>query len=159
MAIRLGRVRKNRVVGLCRLSSIGKKVLCLKTSVKLFANPKTEAQHQMNVIRWSMAVRDTYPELCLLHHIPNGGARDQIEAKHLKDQGVKPGVPDLCLPVPRGQYHGMYIEMKTETGKPSLEQDWWVEEISRQGYFVEVCHGWRSAIRTIEWYLRLGVAT
>lgn len=132
-------------------------MLCLKTSVKLFANPKTEAQHQMNVIRWSMAVRDTYPELCLLHHIPNGGSRDPIEAKRLKEQGVKPGVPDLCLPVARGQYHGLYIEMKTETGKTSPEQDWWVEEITRQGYFVEVCHGWESAVRTLEWYMNLTV--
>jgi len=129
----------------------------VKSQIKLFANPKTEAQHQMNVIRWSEVVRDVYPELALLHHIPNGGARDPVEAKHLKEQGLKAGVPDLCLPVARGQYHGLYIEMKTEVGKTSPEQDWWIEQLTRQHYFVEVCHGWQSAIRTIEWYLRLGV--
>lgn len=70
----------------------------------------SEAQHQENVIKWSQqpSIRRQWPELALLHHIPNGGTRDAVEAKHLKQQGVKSGVPDLCLPVPRGQYHGLY---------------------------------------------------
>lgn len=89
--------------------------------------------------------------------IPNGGSRDQIEAKRLKEQGVKPGVPDLCLPVARGQYHGLYIEMKTEAGKDSPEQIWWREQLTAQGYFSTVCHGWESAVRVLEWYLGLGV--
>ena len=74
----------------------------------------SEAQHQAYVIKWSQqpSIRRQWPELALLHHIPNGGTRDAVEAKHLKQQGVKSGVPDLCLPVPRGQYHGLYIEMK-----------------------------------------------
>ena len=71
----------------------------------------SEAQHQANVIKWSQqpSIRRQWPELALLHHIPNGGTRDAVEAKHLKQQGVKSGVPDLCLPVPRGQYHGAEI--------------------------------------------------
>lgn len=74
----------------------------------------SEAQHQAYVIKWSQqpSIRRQWPELALLHHIPNGGTRDAVEAKHLKQQGVKSGVPDLCLPVPRGQYHGLYIEIK-----------------------------------------------
>jgi hypothetical protein len=117
----------------------------------------TEAQHQAAVIKWSMqpGVRSAYPELKLLHHIPNGGNRDPIEAKHLKQQGVKPGVPDLHLPVPRGKYHSIYIEMKTEEGTTSADQDWWIEELSAQGNCCEICHGWQSAVRVIEWYLSL----
>lgn len=102
----------------------------MKTAVKLFANPKTEAQHQTNVIRWSMIHRDHYPELALLFHIPNGGSRDPREAAHMKEQGVKPGVPDLCLPVPRGRYHGLYIEMKTPTGRTSKDQEWWLTKLA-----------------------------
>ena len=45
-------------------------------------------------------------------HIPNGGYRNKAEAAHLKAQGVRPGVPDLCVPVARHGYHGLYIEMK-----------------------------------------------
>ena len=117
----------------------------------------SEAQHQANVIKWSQqpSIRSRWPELALLHHIPNGGSRDAIEGRHLKAQGVKAGVPDLCLPVPRGRYHGLYIEMKTASGRTSPEQEWWGEKLSGQGYFWEVCHGWESAVRVLEWYLEL----
>ena len=68
---------------------------------------------------------------------------------------MKKGVPDLCLPVPRGEYHGLYIELKKEDGKASPEQLWWGEKLLEQGYFWEVCHGWTSAVRVIQWYLTL----
>ena len=112
----------------------------------------SEAQHQANVIKWSQqpSIRRQWPELALLHHIPNGGTRDAVEAKHLKQQGVKPGVPDLCLPVPRGQYHGLYIEMKTESGHTSGKQEWWGERLQAQGYVWRVCHGWQAAVAVLE---------
>lgn len=126
---------------------------------KKISKPVTEAQHQAAVISWSQQpdVRKMWPSLKLLHHIPNGGGRDKIEGKQLQRQGVKPGVPDLCLPVARGDYHGLYIEMKREDrGETSLDQDWWIEELSCQGYCAEVCHGCESAIRALEWYMGLG---
>lgn len=115
----------------------------------------TEAQHQAALFNWAWLVRNRYPELALLYHIPNGGSRNKAEAANLKRQGVKPGVPDLCLPVPRGQYHGLYIELKTEKGRTSTAQDWWIRELNAQGYFTEVCHSWESAVRVIEWYMNL----
>jgi len=127
----------------------------VKSQVKLIANPTTEAQHQINIIRWSEIVRDVYPELKLLYHIPNGGGRDAIEGKHLKEQGVKAGVPDLCLPVPRGDYDALYIELKTEKGAPSPEQEWWICQLRLEGNYAVVCYGWRSAIKIIEWYMNL----
>lgn len=127
----------------------------MKQTIKLYAHPANEHQHQVNVIRWSLIHRAEYPDLKLLHAVPNGGRRDPIEAKHLQDEGLKPGVPDLDLPVPRGNYHGLRIEMKTETGRLSVDQDWWLGELREQGYFCEVCHGWESAVRVLEWYLSL----
>ena len=117
----------------------------------------SEARHQASGIKWTQqpAIRRQWPELALLHHIPNGGTRDPIEAKHLKQQGGKSGVPDLFLPVPRGRYHGLYIEMKTETGHTSREQEWWGEKLRTQGYMWEVCHGWQSAVSVLEWYMSL----
>ena len=118
----------------------------------------TEAQHQATVIKWSQqpSIRSKWPELALLHHIkneePNGGAKQVAVDKAM---GVKKGVPDLCLPVARGQYHGLYIEMKTEKGRTSPEQDWWGEKLLAQGYMWEVCHGWQSAVRVLEWYLNM----
>ena len=127
----------------------------MKTQVKILSNPKTEAQHQMNVINWSILHTSEWPELALLHHIPNGGTRDVVEGKHLKQQGVKSGVPDLCLPVPSGRYHGLYIEMKTDDGRATDAQKWWIERLNAAGYFAQVCHGWESAVRVLEWYLSL----
>lgn len=117
----------------------------------------TEARHQAAVLKWSRqpSIRSKWPELALLHHIPNGGSRDAIEGRHLKEQGVKPGVPDLCLPVSRGRYHGLYIEMKNEVGIASEEQKWWGKALLSQSYMWEVCHGWESAVRLLEWYLNL----
>lgn len=117
----------------------------------------SEAQHQATVFKWTRqpSIHQQWPELSLLHHIPNGGNRDPIEAKHLKQQGVKAGVPDLFLPVARGKYHGLYIEMKTETGHTSDEQEWWGEHLTAQGYAWQVCHGWQAAVSTLEWYLSL----
>ena len=128
----------------------------MKTAVKIIAHPRSEAQHQANVINWALLHRDEYPELVLLYHIPNGGSRDPVEARHLKDQGVKRGVPDLCLPVPRGRYHGLYIEMKAETGRVSREQEWWGEQLCEQGYAWRICHGWQEASKILEGYLSLG---
>ena len=115
----------------------------------------TEAQHQRLVMEWSLRVRGRYPELKLLHHVPNGGRRDPVEARHLKEQGVKPGVPDLDLPVARGQYHGLRIELKAERGRESEAQAWWREELNRQGYHAVVCQGWQEAVGVLEWYLGL----
>lgn len=118
---------------------------------------ESEAQHQAAVMKWSRQphIRRQWPELSMLHHIPNGGTRDPIEAKHLKQQGVKRGVPDLCLPVAHGRYHGLYIEMKTPEGHTSKDQDWWGEHLTAQGYMWQVCHGWEAAVATLEWYLSL----
>ena len=117
----------------------------------------TEAQHQAAVIKWSQQphIRARYPELALLFHIPNGGTRDAVEGKHLKQQGVKKGVPDLCLPVPKGIYHALYIEMKTEKGRTTSDQEWWGNSLLLQGNMWEVCHGWESAVQVLEWYLNL----
>ena len=127
----------------------------MKTRVKIITNPTTEAQHQHNVIAWSEIHLDQYPELCLLHHIPNGGAREEVEAAHLKDAGVKAGVPDLCLPVARGRYHGLYVEMKKPGGTESHNQIWWRERLTEQGYYATVAYGWSLAVGAIERYLNL----
>ena len=52
--------------------------------------------------------------------------RDIRTAANLKKEGVKRGVPDICLPVSRGKYHGLYIEMKAGKNKPSKEQKEWI---------------------------------
>ena len=116
----------------------------------------TEAQYQIEVFKWARhpAVLHTYPELALLYHIPNGGKRNAVEAAHFKQQGVLPGVADLHLPVARGCYYSLYIEMKADKGRPSANQVWFGKNVTALGNFWVICHGSRQAIQTLEWYLK-----
>ena len=114
----------------------------------------TEAQEQRTLFQWAALVSQKYPELKWIFHIPNGGSRDVIEAKHLKDQGVKSGVPDIFLPAPRGKYHGMFIEMKAGRGTTSDNQKLWIEQMNALGYLAVVCHGFDDARERIEKYLK-----
>ena len=115
----------------------------------------TEQQHQAAVIKWSQQpeIRTKWPELAMLHHIPNERKCSVIEGANLKRSGVKKGVPDLHLPVARKGYHGLYIEMKAETGRTTPEQNWWIDGLNKAGNFAEVCHGWESAVQVLEWYM------
>ena len=115
----------------------------------------TEAVEQTWLFRWAYDMSLLrWPELSLMHHIANGGSRDYIEAKHLKQQGVKPGIPDIFLPVAKGGYHGLYIEMKRQHGgRLSEEQKDVIPRLRAQGYRVEVCKGFQVAANTIEAYM------
>lgn len=120
-------------------------------------NTPTEAQEQTAIFQWAAMMEGRIPELRCLHHIPNGGSRNAIEARHLKEQGVKPGIPDIFLPVARGGYHGLYIEMKRRKGgRVSIEQKKMLLALRAQGYRVEVCRGWEEARDVICEYLREG---
>lgn len=114
-------------------------------------------QCQQAVFKWSQqpAIRERWPELKLLHHIPNERQCTPALGRQLKLAGVRRGVPDLHLPVPRGPYAGLWMEMKTEAGKTTSEQEWWVEQLNAAGNYAEICYGWQSAVRVIEWYMSL----
>ena len=115
----------------------------------------TEAQEQMTLFSWAAMQSGKYPELNLLYHVPNGGSRHKAEAGRLRAEGVKAGVPDLCLPVARGGNHGLYIELKRQRGgRISEEQVRWIEELMKQGYSAAICRGWQEAARTIVEYLQ-----
>ena len=115
----------------------------------------TEAGAQAAIFSWCDINRETYPELKLLHHIPNGGKRDKATAIKLKQQGVKAGVPDLMLPVARAGYHGLYIELKKSdhTNKPTAKQKEWLKALSEQGYYTAVCYGCDEAVEELKKYL------
>ena len=114
-----------------------------------------EAAEQEALFEWAEWVTGKIPDIDLLYHIPNGGSRHPKEAANLKRQGVKAGVPDLCLPAPRGELHGLYIEMKAGKNKPTDLQEKWIERLRGNGYQVEVCYSWQEASRVIMRYLKL----
>jgi len=113
-----------------------------------------ESDEQIALFEWAAFQTRKYPELDLLYHIPNGGHRHKTTAIRLKREGVKAGVPDLCLPVPRGIYHGLYIELKAGRNRTTDNQDRWLQALSKNGYCTAVCHGWEAATKTIVNYLK-----
>lgn len=111
----------------------------------------TEHQEQVALFEWAAH----YRPLDVMYAIPNGGKRAIQTAAMLKAEGVKPGVPDICLPVPRGHYHGLYIELKRRRGgKVTREQQAWIEALMHQGYACAVYHGWDAARDVIIDYMR-----
>ena len=114
----------------------------------------TESDEQISLFQWAERQDKVYPELRLMYHIPNGGLRNKVTAARLKAEGVKPGVPDIFLPAPRGRWHGLYIELKRRKGgKVSDEQAAWIYSLDKMGYKVAVCRGWTEASEVIVGYL------
>ena len=96
-----------------------------------------------------------HPELGkLLFAIPNGGQRNEIVAAKLKAEGATSGVPDLMLAVPRGDFHGLWIEMKNgKAGRLSENQKEMIALLMEQGYATAVCHTTEEFDEVTEIYL------
>ncbi len=114
-----------------------------------------EHRAQVAVVTWATLARAEFPELALLFAIPNGGHRNVIVAKKLKAEGVRAGVPDLMLPVARGGHHGLFIEMKARTNRPSAEQLELMNRLVLEGYRCAVCYSSQDAEDILRHYLRL----
>lgn len=115
---------------------------------------RSEHQEQADVVSWwGMACAGyTLPRIALFA-IPNGGARDYITGARLKAEGVRRGVFDLCLTAARKQFHGLYLEMKVGSNKPSPEQQDFQRMLIEQGYQATVHWNAGDAIDAIKAYL------
>lgn len=118
-------------------------------------NIPLESDEQQALFEWAKWQKGKYPELELMYHIPNEGKRSFSSGKRLVAEGLKKGVPDICLPAARCGYHGMYIEMKrSKGGKATKEQLWWQDRLTKQGYYAVICRGWEEAAAEILKYLK-----
>lgn len=116
---------------------------------------RSEDTEQINVASWAAWNERQYPELKWLHHIPNGGSRNKAEAVKLKQMGVKAGVSDLCLPYPKGIYHGLYIEMKFGEGKHQKTQKEFLTDMAAVGHYVATCYTAEDAVNVLREYCEL----
>ena len=114
-----------------------------------------EHNEQVALFQQISYFENTYPELKRLFAIPNGGHRNKIVGAKLKAEGVKRGVPDLFLPISRGRFHGMFIEMKTGRNIPSPEQREWIDLLKRNGYHAIVEYSAQDAFNALVEYLSL----
>jgi len=112
----------------------------------------TEHQEQVALVTWFRLQYKHY-KYCLFA-IPNGGSRHIVTAVKLKAEGVLAGVSDLFLMIPKGEYHGMFIEMKAKGGKLSESQKEFIKAASLMNYKAVVCFGFDEAKEAITKYLQ-----
>ncbi len=121
-----------------------------------------EHQHQVALIRWAKVMRlpqatDVEPGATVADYllaIPNGGKRSSPrEGARLKAEGVKPGVSDLLLPLRRGGFAGLWLEMKAPGKKPTPDQLRWLARMTRAGYCAVWRDDWESASEMIQAYV------
>lgn len=113
-----------------------------------------ETAEQQALFKWAEVMCYRWPELRMMYHIPNEGKRSRRTGARLKAEGMRGGVPDICLPVARGGHHGLYIEMKrVKNSRVTKEQLEWIEDLVAQGYVAAVCRGCDEAISLITRYL------
>lgn len=109
----------------------------------------SETNEQIALANW---LKSTYP--ALLWSASAGGMRTSIgTAKKMKAMGYSRGFPDIFIYEPRGNFHGLAIELKKEKGKVTPEQKYWILELSKRGYYALVCFGSVQARDVIEKYL------
>ena len=114
----------------------------------------SENDEQAVLFEWAELHSRVYPCLLLMYHVPNEGKRSPREGACLAKMGLKRGVPDICLPVARGGYHGLYIELKVGKNKPTPDQEAYLQALEREGYFVALCYGALEAENIILRYIR-----
>ena len=129
-----------------------------RTGRGLTKRSHTEDTEQMALFQWVALHINRVPELGLLIHIPNGGARNPREAARFKKMGVKAGVSDLLLPITQQSViypviSGLWIEMKAKGRYLTGPQRKWQDQMTIQGYRCRVCYSWQEAALEIAEYL------
>lgn len=151
---------KSRTVAGARHAYLeGKTEYCrkLKRTNRIFVSEipvPTESEEQQALFEWAEANMYKYPDLDALYHIPNEGKRSKTEGAKLKREGLRDGVSDNCLPVQKGGYGSLYIELKRRKySKVSDAQREWIELMWKRGNAAYICYGWEEARDRIVEYL------
>lgn len=115
--------------------------------------PLEEWQIQKAVFDWAKLNENAYPCLKYMIGTLSEGKRDPKRAGIAKSMGLKRGFPDIFLPVSHKYAKGLFIELKTPSGKVSEFQEGYMSFLIKMGYSVAVCHSSEEAIGMILDYL------
>lgn len=112
----------------------------------------SERIDHINTVNW---FRHEFPELeADFHHFANERRCTPIEGRMLKRMGVRRGVADFFLAFPYNGKAGLWIELKTGKGKPTKEQQEFLERKSSRGYECACVWGTDAARDVIKQYLK-----
>jgi hypothetical protein len=113
----------------------------------------SEHAHQKAFIQWCKLHERLYPELGLIYHTPNGSKRTPWQQRQAKADGMRAGIPDIHLPVARGDYHGLWIEFKFGKNTLTRAQHDYLMALKDQQHCCEVVYDWGHAKDLVIWYL------
>lgn len=113
-----------------------------------------EHRIQTACVEWFRLSHPKYQNL--LFAIPNGGRRDAVTGRKMKEEGVLAGVADLFLALASNGKHGLFIEMKTRKGTQQQSQKDFEKNVTKQGYEYSICRSLDEFSKVIETYLRYG---
>ena len=82
-----------------------------------------EQREQQAVFAWINAHIQDYPELVTAYHIPNEGKRSRVGGANQVRQGLRRGMPDICLPAARMGWNSLYIELKAGRNTTTKDQE------------------------------------
>jgi hypothetical protein len=114
---------------------------------------RTESGEQQALFQWAKLNENIYPALKGMYHIPNAGKRSPVAGRKMVFEGLKKGVPDICLPYAANGYSALYIELKVGKNKPTKAQNEYMEILRELGNRVEVCYGYDAAKSVIKKYI------
>ena len=83
-----------------------------------------------------------------IYHIAN-----ESSVRQRADIGIKAGQPDYHLPIARGGFGSLFIEMKKPGGKLSPAQVTRIGELTLYGNMVVVCYSVEEAVKACVGYL------
>lgn len=112
-----------------------------------------EFQMQCSLFNWASLFSRKYPALRLLRGSMNGVHLTAAQAGKAKAAGLLKGEHDITLPVARGGYHGLSIELKAGKNKPTPEQIEYGERLKEEGWYVTYSWDWQDAADIIQKYL------
>ena len=108
----------------------------------------SEHSLQVQCVQW---FRFAFPNK-LIFAVPNGGARNIVVATKLRAEGVLKGVPDLFIPEPNLNYHGLFIELKVGYNKPTEYQKELMQKLIFRKYACAVCYTFEEFEKIVKDY-------
>lgn len=108
---------------------------------------------QTSCINWFKMQHRKLWEAKRLFSIPNAAKRSAAIAATMKRTGMVAGVSDLFLSIPRGQYSGLFIELKVGTNSLSEEQEKFIKA-HENDYCCQVCWTLEEFITAVNNYLQ-----
>jgi hypothetical protein len=112
-----------------------------------------EAQEQREFFKLVRSLEPIYSELQMVRSDQAGMRTHPAQANKAKAGGMRRGFPDIDVPIARGGYTGMHIEMKSECGQLTEDQKWWLAQLRDQGRKCVVCRSARQAWEELSKYL------